>query len=170
MKDFSTSISIRSTPAKVWALLTDAAAYPEWNTTVSRVEGRIAPGEKVTVHVKISPQAFPVKVAEFEPEKRMVWRGGAPLAFIFKGERTFTLTPGSDGALEFSMREAYTGLFAPMITRSIPDLQPAFDEFAACLKRRAEALSATPLATPASAAQRWAGGEAAARFSAALPR
>ena len=29
-------------------------------------------------------------------------------------------------------------VLAGMITRSIPDLQPAFDEFAACLKARAE--------------------------------
>jgi len=36
------------------------------------------------------------------------------------------------------MREEYSGLMAPMITRSIPDLQPAFDEFAHDLKRAAE--------------------------------
>jgi len=139
MKEFKTSVSIQSTPAKVWGLLTDAAAWPSWNTTVTRVDGTIAPGEKVTVHVKISPgQAFPVKVAEFEPERRMVWRGGMPLPFLFKGERTYTLTPKGDGAVEFTMAEVYTGWFAPMITKSIPDLQPAFDEFAACLKKRAE--------------------------------
>ena len=58
---------------------------------------------------------------------------------LFKGERTFTLEPGSDGSVEFSMREEYTGLMAPLIGRSIPDLQPAFDEFANDLKRAAEA-------------------------------
>jgi hypothetical protein len=36
------------------------------------------------------------------------------------------------------MREVYSGVMAPMITGSIPDLQPAFDEFAAALKRQAE--------------------------------
>lgn len=67
----------------------------------------------------------------------MVWRGGMPLGFLFRGERTFTLVP-TDGGVEFTMHEAFTGLFAPLITKSIPDLTPAFDEFAACLKRRAE--------------------------------
>jgi hypothetical protein len=38
------------------------------------------------------------------------------------------------------MREEYTGLIAPLIGRSIPDLQHAFDEFASDLKRAAEAL------------------------------
>jgi hypothetical protein len=36
------------------------------------------------------------------------------------------------------MREEFSGLLAPLIARSIPDLQPAFDRFAADLKRRTE--------------------------------
>jgi len=38
----------------------------------------------------------------------------------------------------FSMREEYTGLLAGAIGKSIPDLQPAFIEFARCLKHEAE--------------------------------
>ena len=36
------------------------------------------------------------------------------------------------------MREEFSGLLAPLITRSIPDLQPSFDRFTADLKSRAE--------------------------------
>jgi hypothetical protein len=140
MKEFKTAISIRSTPDKIWSILTDAPAYPSWNTSVNQVEGAIALGEKITVRPKINPkQAFPVKVAAFEPAKRMVWRGGMPIGALFKGERTFTLTPSQSGEVEFTMHEIFSGLFAPLITKSIPDLQPAFEEFAACLKKRAEA-------------------------------
>ena len=39
------------------------------------------------------------------------------------------------------MREVFTGLMAPLITKSIPDMQPVFDQFAADLKRRAEQLA-----------------------------
>ena len=56
---------------------------------------------------------------------------------LFKGERTYELVPAESG-IEFAMHEEYTGMLAPLFVRSIPDLQPAFDEFAACLKRRAE--------------------------------
>lgn len=56
---------------------------------------------------------------------------------LFKGIRTYSLTP-RDGGVEFSMTEEFSGLMAPLITRSIPDMQPAFEEFAGCLKRRAE--------------------------------
>ncbi|MGB7219848.1 MAG: SRPBCC domain-containing protein [Vicinamibacterales bacterium] len=139
MKAYVVTTSIRATPERVWALLTDAAGYVRWNNTVQKVDGKIALGERLTVHPKINPgRAFPVKVAEFQPTRRMVWIGRMPLG-LFKGERTFTLTPGVNGEVEFVMREEYTGLMAPLISRSIPDLQPAFDEFARDLKHAAEA-------------------------------
>jgi hypothetical protein len=139
MKTFQVATSIRATANTLWQILTDAPKYPLWNQTVDKVEGRIAAGEKVTVHAKINPgRSFPVKVTEFVPGKKMVWSGGMPLG-LFKGERTFTLTERGDGQVEFRMREVFSGPLSPLIERSIPDLQPAFDEFAASLKRRAEA-------------------------------
>jgi hypothetical protein len=138
MKAFAAKTTIRATPERIWNLLTDAAGYNRWNNTVDKVTGKIAPGERVTVHPKINPGgAFPVKVTEFEAPRKMVWTGGMPFG-LFKGARTFTLTPRQNGDVEFSMREEYTGLLAPLIGRSIPDLQPAFDEFASDLKQAAE--------------------------------
>jgi hypothetical protein len=138
MKAFAAKTTIRATPERIWNLLTDAAGYTRWNNTVDKVTGKIAPGERVTVHPKINPgRAFPVKVTEFEAPRKMVWTGGMPFG-LFKGARTFTLTPRQNGDVEFSMREEYTGLLAPLIGRSIPDLQPAFDEFASDLKQAAE--------------------------------
>jgi len=54
---FSTRTSINATPDAIWRLLTDAARYPSWNSTVDRVDGRIALGETVTV------QAYQGRVA-----------------------------------------------------------------------------------------------------------
>ena len=138
MKSFATSIAIRARAETIWSLLTDAAGYPAWNSTVDKIVGRIAHGEKVTVYAKATPgRAFPLAVTEFEPNRKMVWSGGMPLG-LFTGMRTYTLTPTEDGSVEFAMREGFAGLLAPLITRSIPDLQPAFDAFAADLKREAE--------------------------------
>ena len=132
MKVFETSIVIRATPETVWGILSDVPHWTDWNTTVTKVEGTGALGSTVTVHAKISPgRAFPVKVVALEAPTRMVWSSGMPLG-LFKGERTFLLTP-KDGGVEFSMREVYTGLFSGMITKSIPDLTPAFVEAAEAL-------------------------------------
>ena len=67
----------------------------------------------------------------------MVWSGGMPLG-LFKGVRTYTLSPSSDDGTQFKMREGYTGSMLGMIWKSIPDLGPAFQEFAQSLKREAE--------------------------------
>lgn len=137
MKSFAVSTIIRATPEVVWAILTDGAKWTTWNTTIEKVEGLITPGSKLKIYTKLSPgRAFPVCVTEFAPPQRMVWTGGMPLG-LFKGVRTYTLTPTS-GGVEFAMREVFSGLMAPLISRSIPDLQPSFVEFAAALKQRAE--------------------------------
>jgi hypothetical protein len=73
----------------------------------------------------------------FDTPRRLVWSGGMPLG-LFVGERTFEILPADSRGVQFSMSEEYTGLLAPLIAKSIPDLQPAFDEFAACLKAYAE--------------------------------
>lgn len=137
MKYFEASSVIDAEPAAVWAVLTDGARYPEWDSGVDRVEGRIAPGEKIKLPVQVSPgRAFPVTVVEFEPAHRMRFTGGMPLG-LFRGNRTYTLAP-DDGRTRFTMREEYTGPMLPLIWPSIPDLGPSFEQFAAGLKQRVE--------------------------------
>ena len=139
MKAYEATSVIAADPNAIWEILTDAPSYSNWDSGVVRVEGRIAPGEKIKVVSKANPnRAFPVKVTEFGPGRSMTWSGGMPLG-LFKGVRRFTLTPQGDGMTEFTMREEYTGLFLPLIWRSMPDLGPSFQQFASGLKARAEA-------------------------------
>ena len=138
MKVFQATTTIAAAPETVWAILTNASGYPEWDPGVERIEGRIAPGEKITAYTKLSPdRAFPVTVTTFEPGRKMVWASGMPLG-LFKGERTFTLSPEGQGATEFRLREEFSGLLLPLIGRSIPDMTSTFEQFAAGLKGRAE--------------------------------
>jgi hypothetical protein len=138
MKSYDAAATIDAPPEAVWAILTDAPAYAQWDSGVQEVDGRIAPGEKIKVVSEANPgRAFPVKVTGFEPARSMVWSGGMPLG-LFKGVRTFTLAPEGE-ATRFTMREEYSGPLLPMIWRSMPDLGPSFEQFARGLKARAEA-------------------------------
>ena len=138
MKAYDVSATIEATPDAIWAILTDAAGYPRWDSGVVRVGGRIATGEQITVVSSANPgRTFPVRVTEFTPGRRMVWSGGMPLG-LFRGVRTFSLNPEANGATLFTMREEYTGPLLPLIWRSMPDLGPSFRQFAAGLKRQAE--------------------------------
>jgi hypothetical protein len=137
VKSYDAAASIEAPPETIWSILTDAPAYAEWDSGVERVEGSIAPGEKIKVVSEANPgRAFPVKVTAFEPARAMTWSGGMPLG-LFKGVRTFALTP--DGTTtRFTMREEYSGPMLGLIWRSMPDLGPSFEQFARGLKQRAE--------------------------------
>ena len=138
MKSFSATTTITASPDRIWKILTDASRFPQWEPNVTRIEGTIALGEKITVYTKLSPnRAFPVTVSVFEPGKKMVWSSSMPLG-LFKGERTFTLTPIGKGKVEVVTKEEFSGLLLPLIGRTIPDLTETFQNFAAGLKKRAE--------------------------------
>jgi hypothetical protein len=144
MKEYSATTTIQASPETVWAILTNAAAYPEWEPGVDRIEGRIAPGEKVTAYTKANPgRAFPATVSEFVPGRKMVWSGGMPLG-LFKGVRTFTLSPEGNGSVKFTIREVFSGPLLGLIGKSIPDMTASFEQLAAGLKRRAESGQETP--------------------------
>jgi hypothetical protein len=66
----------------------------------------------------------------------MEWSDG--MAPMFKGVRTFTLTKSASGDTEFKMVEVFSGLMLPLIKGSLPDFGPAFETYAADLKKAAE--------------------------------
>jgi uncharacterized protein YndB with AHSA1/START domain len=137
MHSYEANSFIEATPEQVWPVLTDAGAWPDWDSGVTKVDGRLALGEKLSITVKANPgRAFPVKVVELTAPERMVFLGGMPLS-LFTGRRTYTLAPDGTGT-RFTMREEYTGPLAGLIFKSIPDLGPSFRQFAAGLKQRAE--------------------------------
>jgi hypothetical protein len=137
MKVFEASTLIHAAPDTIWAILTDASQYTTWDPGMIKLEGRIAANEKLTIYAKVAPgRAFHVTVSAFDAPKRMVWSSGMPMG-LFKGERTFLLTPqGAD--TQFSTREEFSGFLLPLIGRTLPDLNSIFATFCAALKARAE--------------------------------
>ena len=81
-------------------------------------------------------RTFRPKVTKLEENRFMEWSDG--MAPMFKGVRTFTLTPKSESVTEFAMTEVFSGVMLPMVKRSLPDFRPAFEAYAADLKRAAE--------------------------------
>lgn len=137
MTSYEVRRTIKAPPGRVWSCLTDAKALVSGGLGVTRLEGDVSPGARLKLWTEASPgRAFALRVAEFTPATRMVWEGGMPFG-LFTGRRQFTLMPAAGGT-EFHMREDFTGLMAPLITRSIPDLTPSFEKFADGLRALAE--------------------------------
>ena len=138
MMRYDVSAVIAASPETTWSILADAPGYARWDNGVVRVEGTIAPGEKIKLVSEINPErAFAIKVTGYDPGRSMQWTGGMPLG-LFKGVRTMTLTAQGDGHTAFEMQEVFSGPLLGVMSRSMPDLGPSFEQFAAGCKARAE--------------------------------
>ena len=136
--NYTVSRRIDAAPERVWALLTDAASYRNWNKAVLSIEGAIAKGSTISLVSIANPKrTFKLHVTEMSAPTRMVCSDGMPLG-LFKGERTYLVQP-REGVTHFEMTEEYTGLLAGLFTKAIPDLTESFSTFADGLKTAAEA-------------------------------
>jgi hypothetical protein len=139
MRSFLVAVPIRASKEQIWPILTHAASYSEWNPVIERLEGQLAAGGQVEVFPKnIYENRYSVTVEELSAPKRMVWKRTLPFGGLV-ARRTFLLRNLKDGAVEFEIREVYTGWLSRWMRRLIPDPQRSFEIFAVALKQRAEA-------------------------------
>lgn len=132
-RETSVSTTIMADPAIVWALLTHAADYPRWNSTVTSIQGEIKAGETIELKSYLdAKRTFKLKIKEFVPEQRLVW-GDA------QGSRVYSLEKSGSGT-QFSMTERIGGPLFPLFAGMIPSFDESFDQFAADLKREAEVI------------------------------
>lgn len=133
-RETSVSVNIEADAAIIWALLTNAADFPRWNSTVISISGKIQNGETIELKSTLDEKrTFKLKIKEFEPEKRLVW-GDA------QGNRVYSITKGEAGSVHFSMSEKIGGPLFPLFAGMIPPFDAAFEKFAADLKREAETI------------------------------
>ena len=120
-------------PAIVWALLTHAADYPRWNSTVTSIQGEIKAGAIIELKSTLDEKrTFKLKIKEFLPEKRLVW-GDA------MGNRVYTLEKSGSNT-HFTMTEKIGGPLFPLFAGMIPSFDESFEKFAADLKKEAETI------------------------------
>jgi hypothetical protein len=130
------AIDIQACQESLWDILTDANGYPRWNSTISRIDGRIREGERLRLHVPGTTRTFAPTVRDFVPAAGMNWVGG--LAPLFKGVRTFRLSAARPGWTTFAMEERFSGLLIPLVKGTMPDFGPIFGRFATDLQHEAE--------------------------------
>lgn len=136
MPEVSAHRHIAARPEQVWAILTNRAILADGSFGITRLDGDIALGNRLALYAEVAgDRAFKLRVTTFDPARKMVWQGGMPLG-LFTGTRTFTLAP-SGGGTDFHMQEVFSGPLSGLIWKSMPDLQPSFDQFAQALEQHA---------------------------------
>ena len=135
-KTFSraTSISqeINASPEVIWSLLTNAADFARWNSTIVSIDGNIKTGEYINLVAQIAPsRTFKIKIKEMIPNEKMVWGD-------MMGTRTFSLDKKAEGKTLFTMHEKIGGPFFTFFASKIPSFDAAFEQYAADLKKESE--------------------------------
>lgn len=128
------SINILAASEVVWALLTNAADYPRWNSSVVSIKGEIKQGGTIELKSTLDEKrVFKLKVKEVEPEKRLVW--GDTM-----GNRVYTIDTSKGDNSVFTMTEKIGGPLFPLFAKYIPSFDESFERFAADLKKEAESI------------------------------
>jgi hypothetical protein len=141
-KQLRTQIDIHATPERVWQILTDFAAYPQWNPFMTEASGTARQGERLAI--RMQPEGgraitFRPTVREAIPGRRLPWLGHLLVPGIFDGEHSFTLEPLADGGARLVQQEDFRGVLVPLLAKSLDRRTlPAFERMNQALKERAE--------------------------------
>lgn len=145
MAKIETSIEINAPKATVWAVLADLDAYAEWNPFTPKIELKSKQiGEPVILHVRMNPNS---KKLIKQPEVLQKWEEGACMdwgiedAWYVKTTRTQSLTALDEQRTLYYTSDIFHGFLTPLIMLLYrKKVQQGFDEVAAALKKRAEAM------------------------------
>ena len=141
MRKIRTEIDIAAPPERVWAVLTDFAAYPRWNPFIKSIAGTPAVGERLTVSINLpgrSAMTFKPVVKAAQPARELRWRGTVLMRGIFDGEHFFLVQPSGADGTHFIHGEVFSGLLVGLFSRMFDDTEAAFRAMNDALKEQAE--------------------------------
>ena len=151
--DLKTFVDIDASPERVWQVLTDLPAYPEWNPLIIRAEGPLVVGARLLVitppvSALVQPTLRPT-VLEVVPFRRVrLWSRLDRLAIpgLFDVDFTMTITD-HDCGVRLWHQDRFGGLLTPLMIRSLNRyrLPAAYNAMQEALKHRVEG---TPASRP----------------------
>lgn len=137
-----TAIEIDAPGEKVYAILADLEAYPEWNPYHRNVQGQFSEGAKLAVEVtrpdgkKISIPPHMLRITE---NQEITWGGG--IRGVFYGEHSFILSTTESGGTLLQHNEDFSG-FAISFADLPPDvIAEGYHQMNLALKKRAESVN-----------------------------
>ena len=142
-KELRTEIEIDAPADRVWRVLTEFDAYPDWNPFLRRASGEVKEGARLEVYMQPSGgrgMTFRPTVIRAEPNREFRWLGHLGVSGLFDGEHSFTIEPLEGDRVRFVQSERFTGVLVPLMLLMIEkDTKRGFEEMNQALKERAEA-------------------------------
>jgi hypothetical protein len=144
VRQLRSEIEIDAPPERVWAVLTDFPAYPEWNPFIRRISGELREGAKLEVQIQppgARATTFKPTVRAVETNRELRWLGRLLVPGIFDGEHSFVIEP-REGHSHFGMSERFSGFLVGFFKGTLAKTEVGFEQMNAALKARVERPSA----------------------------
>jgi hypothetical protein len=142
LKRLTTNIEINAPSDKVWNILVDFDAYPDWNPFITQIKGKAIEDERleVTIHPPGGKEMTLKPVVLIADEnKHFRWLGHLLIKGIFDGEHIFRIESTGNSAVRFVHEEVFRGLLVPLFSRMLDEkIRRGFESMNYALKERAE--------------------------------
>jgi hypothetical protein len=144
MRELRREIEIDAPPERVWAVVSDFAAYAEWNPFIRRISGELIEGARL--EVRIEPPGgraatFKPTVRAVEAQRELRWLGRLVLPGIIDGEHSLLIEPLDGGRSRFVQSERFTGLLVGLVGGTLAKTETGFEQMNDALKARVEQAS-----------------------------
>lgn len=141
MRVIHTEIGIKASPERVWEILTDFPAYPEWNPFIRQIAGDLTDGTKL--RIGLAPPGgktwtLTPTLLEANPRKDLRWLGRLFLPGLFDGEHHFRIERKGKNSVRFIQEEDFRGLLVPLTGSLLERTERGFHQMNTALKQRAE--------------------------------
>ena len=137
-----TEIEIAASPQRIWSILMDFSAYPEWNPFIRTLSGDVTPGRSLRASIQLpgaKAMSFRPKVRVAEHLKELRWLGHLLLPGLFDGEHYFQLAALANGHTRFVQGEKFSGMLMSLFAARLGvSIKEGFVAMNAALKDRAE--------------------------------
>ena len=142
MKELRTEIEIRSSPEKVWKIITDFEKYDQWNPFIRKIIGEAKEGSKIEIHIETpggKSRKYAPTITKVDERRELRWVGKSSLPGILKGEHIFTVERLQPERVLLVNRELFDGLLTSVFGKSLDDdVLKGLEEMNKALKEMAE--------------------------------
>jgi hypothetical protein len=131
VRELRQEIQIDALPERVWAVLIDFAAYPEWNPFIRRISGEAREGARLEVQIEppgARATTFKPTVRAVEANRELRWLGRFVLPGVFDGEHRFQIEPMDGDRSRFVQSERFRGLLVGFVKGTLAKTEAGFEQ------------------------------------------
>jgi hypothetical protein len=136
------SVDIDADQERVWQVLIDLSAYPQWNPFIIRAVGNVEVGSTLVLRMQpVGGRAATLRptVVDVTPGTHLRWKGRLALPDVLDADHQFVIETLQGGGSRLTQDETFSGLLVPIMASSLErHTLPAFAAMNAALKARAE--------------------------------